>query len=84
MKKYKSSVKCLRSSFSRKLRNNYKIKTCKTFIKKIINSSNKEESKKNLKRVFSMLDILSKKNIIHKNKASNNKSRLSKIVNNLN
>jgi small subunit ribosomal protein S20 len=30
-----------------------------------------------------MLDRLAKKNVIHKNKAANNKSKLTKLVNNL-
>ena len=34
-----------------------------------------------LKKVTSMLDRLAKKNIIHKNKAANNKSKLTKLVN---
>jgi small subunit ribosomal protein S20 len=33
--------------------------------------------------VISMLDRLAKKNVIHKNKASNNKSKLTKFVNGL-
>jgi len=36
-----------------------------------------------LKKVISMLDRLAKKNVIHKNKASNNKSKLTKFVNTL-
>ena len=36
-----------------------------------------------LSKVISMLDRLAKKNIIHKNKASNNKSKLTKFVNGL-
>jgi small subunit ribosomal protein S20 len=36
-----------------------------------------------LTKVISMLDRLAKKNVIHKNKASNNKSKLTKFVNNL-
>ncbi|MEJ7658433.1 MAG: 30S ribosomal protein S20 [Hymenobacter sp.] len=34
-----------------------------------------------LRKVSSMLDRLAKKNIIHKNKAANNKSKLTKLVN---
>ncbi|GAB3901276.1 hypothetical protein GCM10028803_25680 [Larkinella knui] len=35
------------------------------------------------KTVASLLDKLAKRNIIHKNKASNNKSKLAKLVNGL-
>ncbi|RZL46066.1 MAG: 30S ribosomal protein S20, partial [Pedobacter sp.] len=36
-----------------------------------------------LPKVISMLDRLAKKNVIHKNKAANNKSKLTKFVNGL-
>ena len=83
MSNHSSVEKYLRSSLKRKIRNKYKLKTCKTFIKKLIKSNNKDESLNMLKKVFSMIDILSKNNIIHKNKASNQKSKLSKMVNKL-
>jgi small subunit ribosomal protein S20 len=35
------------------------------------------------KKVASMLDKLAKKNVIHKNKAANNKSKLALLVNSL-
>jgi len=44
-------------------------------------STDKAEATTLLTKVTSMLDRLAKKNIIHKNKASNNKSKLTKFVN---
>jgi small subunit ribosomal protein S20 len=38
---------------------------------------------KTTRSAISMIDRLAKKNIIHKNKASNNKSKLTKLVNGL-
>jgi small subunit ribosomal protein S20 len=43
----------------------------------------KAEATPLLTKVISMLDRLAKKNVIHKNKASNNKSKLTKFVNGL-
>lgn len=44
----------------------------------------KKEAAAQLKKVTAMLDKLAKKNVIHKNKASNLKSGLTKYVNSLN
>jgi small subunit ribosomal protein S20 len=46
-------------------------------------TSSKAEASELLKKVTSMIDRLAKKNVIHKNKAANNKSKLTKFVNNL-
>jgi len=46
-------------------------------------TSDKKEAQELLSRVSSMLDKLAKKNIIHKNKAANNKAKLTKLVNSL-
>jgi len=43
----------------------------------------KEIAEKFLPTVISMIDRLAKRNIIHKNKAANLKSKLTKHVNNL-
>ena len=50
------------------------------FIKKLRNTHDKEEAFTLYQKVSSLLDKLAKKNIIHKNKAANNKSKLSKLV----
>ncbi len=83
MANHSSALKRVRSDETKRLRNRYQLKTCRTFIKKLIHSKKKEEALGIFKKVTSMLDKLSKRNIIHKNKASNNKSKLSKLVNSL-
>lgn len=65
------------------MRNRYQAKTTRNAIKKLRNTTSAEEAKSLLPRVISMLDRLAKKNVIHKNKASNNKSKLTKHVNSL-
>ena len=83
MANHKSSLKRIRSSAAKRLRNRYQAKTTRNLIKKLRNTSDAGEAKELLPRVVSMLDRLAKKNVIHKNKAANNKSKLTKLVNSL-
>ncbi|GHE50982.1 MULTISPECIES: 30S ribosomal protein S20 [Roseivirga] len=83
MANHKSALKRIRSNEAKRLRNRYQNKTTRTFVKRLRNTSDKSEAQELLKKVISMLDKLAKKNIIHKNKASNQKSKLTKLVNSL-
>jgi len=83
MANHKSALKRIRSNEAKRLRNRYQHKTTRTFIKKLRNTSDKSEAQELLKTVISMLDKLAKRNIIHKNKAANNKSKLTRLVNGL-
>lgn len=80
MANHKSSIKRIRSSAAKRLRNRYQAKTTRTLIKRLRNSSEKSEAEKLYVEVSSMLDKLAKKNVIHKNKASNQKSKLAKVL----
>ena len=83
MANHKSALKRIRSNNAKRLRNKYQAKTTRTFIKKLRKSTDKKEAQELLKTVTSMIDKLAKRNIIHKNKAANNKSKLTKLVNSL-
>lgn len=83
MANHKSSIKRIRSNASKRLRNRYQAKTTRNAIKTLRSSSTKTEASVLLKKVISMIDRLAKKNVIHKNKAANNKSKLTKFVNTL-
>ena len=83
MANHKSAIKRIRANATKRLRNRYKAKTTRNAIKKLRTSASAEEAKTLLPRVISMLDRLAKKNVIHKKKASNNKSKLTKFVNGL-
>ncbi|WP_028297768.1 30S ribosomal protein S20 [Olivibacter sitiensis] len=83
MANHKSALKRIRSNAAKRLRNRYQAKTTRNAIKKLRNTTSKEEAQALLPRVTSMLDRLAKKNVIHKNKAANNKSKLTKFVNKL-
>lgn len=80
MANHKSALKRIRSSEAKKLRNKYQHKTARTFIKRLRNTTDKKQGEELLVQVTSMIDKLSKRNIIHKNKAGNLKSSLTKHV----
>lgn len=84
MANHKSSLKRIRANATKRLRNRYQAKTTRTFIKRLRAAVDKKTGAELLPKVISMLDRLAKKNIIHKNKAANNKSKLTKFVNGLN
>jgi small subunit ribosomal protein S20 len=53
-------------------------------LKKFRQAENVEEVKELFPKVSSMLDKLAKRNVIHRNKASNLKSQMAKKVNSVN
>jgi len=83
MANHKSSIKRIRSNAAKRLRNRYQAKTTRNAIKRLRATTAKTDATPLLSKVISMLDRLAKKNVIHKNKASNNKSKLTKFVNSL-
>ncbi len=80
MANHKSALKRIRSNEAKRLRNRYQHKTTRTFIKRLKEATNKAEAEELLKKVVGMIDKLAKNNIIHKNNASNQKSKLTKLV----
>ncbi|RRQ46701.1 30S ribosomal protein S20 [Chryseobacterium sp. SC28] len=83
MANHKSSLKRIRQNEAKRLRNRYAHKTARTALKSLRTEENKAVAVEQLPRVISLLDKLAKKNIIHKNKAANLKSKLTKHVNSL-
>jgi len=83
MANHKSALKRIRSSETKRVKNRYQAKTTRTYIKKLRHTTDKKEAQELLKTVSSMLDKLAKNNVIHKNKAANNKAKLTKLVNEL-
>lgn len=81
MANHKSALKRVRSNETKRIRNRYQAKTTRTFIKKLKETTDKKEAVDLYKKVSSMLDKLSKKNIVHKNTAAHRKSKLAKFVN---
>jgi len=83
MANHKSALKRIRQNEVRKVRNRYYHKTARTALKVLRNEEDKAAATEQLPKVISLLDKLAKKNIIHKNKAANLKSKLTKHVNKL-
>ena len=83
MANHKSSLKRIRSDKAKYLRNRYQAKSTRTIIKKLRTTTEKAEAEELFKEVSGMIDKLAKNNIIHKNKAANNKAKLAKHVNSL-
>ena len=80
MANHKSALKRIRSNEAKRLVNRYQHKTTRNAIKAIRLATVKAEAAVKLPTVISMIDKLAKKNIIHANKASNLKSKLTKLV----
>jgi small subunit ribosomal protein S20 len=81
MANHKSAIKRTRSNNAKRLRNRFQAKTTRNLVKKIRDTKEKAEAVKSLPEVIAKLDKLAKKNIIHKKKASNLKSKLTRHVN---
>ncbi len=83
MANHKSALKRIRANEKKRLRNRFQLRATRVMVKKVRISKNKAEAMEILKVASAMLDRLARKNVIHKNKASNNKSKLAKFVNKL-
>ena len=83
MANHKSSIKRIRSNDAKRTENRYYAKTTRNAVNKLRTTTSKTEAQDLLPKVSSMLDKLAKKNIIHDNKASNLKSKLTKHVSKL-
>lgn len=83
MANHKSALKRIRQANKKRLHNRYYAKTARNAVKKLRTTTDKTTATEMLPKVTSMLDKLTKRNIIHKNKASNLKSKLTVYVNKL-
>ncbi len=83
MAHHASAKKRIRQTAKITQRQRYYRKSTRTAIGKLRNMTDKKEAEKFLPKVISMIDRLAKRNIWHRNKASNLKSKLATFVNNL-
>jgi small subunit ribosomal protein S20 len=79
----KSAKKRIRQSAKRRLENRYYGKTMRNAVRKLRSLDKKDDAQKDLPKVISLVDRVAKRNQIHKNKASNLKSKLTRFVNKL-
>jgi len=83
MANHKATLKDVRQATKRRERNKYYGKTTRNAIRDLKEIKAAEEAGTKLSEVSSMIDKLAKRGIIHKNKAANLKSGLTKKVNGL-
>ncbi len=83
MANHKATKKDVRQAAKRRERNKYYGKTTRNAIRDLKALKSGKEAAEQLPDVASLIDKLAKKGIIHKNKAANLKSKLTKKVNTL-
>ena len=76
MANHKSSLKRIRQTEARRLRNRYYAKTARNAVRNLRRITDKAEAQAKLVVVSAMLDRLASKKSISKNKAANLKSKL--------
>ncbi|MBD0377911.1 MAG: 30S ribosomal protein S20 [Flavisolibacter sp.] len=81
MANHKATKKDVRQSTKRRERNRYYGKTTRNAIRDLKALEDKAAAGERVPEVISMIDKLAKRGIIHKNKASNLKSKLIRKVN---
>jgi len=81
MANHKSAIKRIRQTEKRRLHNRYYAKTVRNAVRKLRATKDKSEATTLYPKVSAMLDKLAKRNVIHKNKAGNLKSKLAKMIN---
>lgn len=80
MAQHKSAEKRARSSERKAARNRQWLSRMKTSIKRVRTAADKEKAAEALRSTTKLLDQLAAKGVIHKNKAANSKSRLTRLV----
>jgi len=81
MANHKATKKDVRQSAKRRDRNRYYGKTTRNAIRDLKALTDKAAAGEKMPDVISMIDKLAKRGVIHKNKAGNLKSKLTKRVN---
>lgn len=80
MANHKATKKDVRQSAKRRERNRYYGKTTRNAVRQLRVIEDKSAAAEKLPEVISMIDKLAKRGVIHKNKANNLKSKLTKRV----
>ena len=78
-----SELKRVRQSRKANEYNNHYKSMIKTSIKKVLSSTTKEDGQPLKNQAFKVIDKVASKGVIHKNKAANQKSRITKHLNTL-
>lgn len=83
MANHKDALKRVRQSEKRRLHNRYYAKNMRNEVRKFRALTDKSEAEAQLSKIYSIIDRVARRGIIHKNKAANLKSSLAKYINKL-
>ncbi len=76
-----SAKKRIRNTETKRTLNRYQARTVRNAVKKLRETEDQEQLVKEMPAVVSKIDKLARKNVIHKNKAANLKSKLMRKAN---
>ena len=80
MANHKSAIKRIRTSEKKRVHNRYYARTMRSAIRMFRGLTEKNEATEKLPNVVSIIDKNAKRGIIHKRKAANLKSKLTKLI----
>ncbi|MCX8055377.1 MAG: 30S ribosomal protein S20 [Ignavibacteria bacterium] len=83
MAHHKSALKRIRQSKKRRLYNRANKRQVKLAVRAVREAKTYEEALQLVKKAYSVLDKVAARGVIHKNKAANHKSAITKIANKL-
>ena len=83
MANHQSALKRIRQNEKKRVHNKYYAKTMRNALRDFRALSDKKQAEESFPKLASLIDRLVKKNIIHKNKAANLKSKMAKQVSSL-
>ena len=83
MANHPSALKRIRQNEVRKLHNRFYQKTMRNAVRKFRSLESKKEAIEQMPKLYAIIDKLAKRNMIHKNKAANLKSGITKFANSL-
>jgi len=81
MPQHKSAIKRVRQQQSRNERRHAQRSTARTLVKRVYQADDKETAQQRFNEAVAYLDRMAAKNVIHKNKAANRKSKMTQYLN---
>ncbi len=78
MANHKDALKRVRQSEKKRLHNRYYAKNMRNEVRKFRALTDKSEAEAQLSKIYSIIDRVARRGIIHKNKAANLKSKMTK------
>ncbi len=83
MANHPSALKRIRQNEARRTHNRYYTKTMRNAVRQFRALTEKKEAAEMLPKLYTLIDKLAKRDMIHKNKAGNLKSKITKYANSL-